>query len=105
MLVTCHLGKPQLPTIHADEQYITAVVRGYCQQRKPSATELRLLEHALRYDIARRVGLENLFSTLSEDWRQEIRWQKMLARSHVIPEIATMARHAFEQEIEAVTRL
>jgi hypothetical protein len=29
----------------------------------------------------------------------------MLARSHVIPEIATMARHAFEQEIEAVTRL
>jgi len=98
LLLACHLGKPQLPVMQADEQCIAAVVRGYCQQRKPSATELSMLEEALLYDVARRVGLEKLLSTLSDGWAQEMWLQKMLARYRVSPEIAVIARHYFEQE-------
>lgn len=62
LLLACHLGKPQLPAMRADEQCIAAVVHGYCQQRKPSSAELSVLEEAVLYDVARRVGLEKPLS-------------------------------------------
>lgn len=99
LLLTCHLGKPQFPSMQADEQRIAAVVHGYCQQRKPSAAELSVLEEAVLYDVARRVGLEKPLSALSDGWSEEVWWQKMLARYHVAPEIAAIARCCFEQEI------
>lgn len=98
LLLTCHLGKPQLPAMQPDEQCIAAVVRGYCQQRKLNATELSVLEDALLYDVARRVGLEKRLSLLSDDWEEEIWLQKMLARYRVSPKIAVIAQHYFEQE-------
>jgi Ser/Thr protein kinase RdoA (MazF antagonist) len=99
LLLACHLGKPQLPAIQADEQCIAAVVHGYCQQRKPSAAELSMLEETVLYDIARRAGLEKHLSTLSSGWAEEVWWQKRLARYRVGPEIAAIARHYFEQEM------
>jgi Ser/Thr protein kinase RdoA (MazF antagonist) len=100
LLLTCHLGKPQLPAMQADEQCIAAVVRGYCQQRKPSAMEQGMLEDVLLYDVARCVGLEKLLSMLSDDWTQEAWLQKMLARYRVGPEIAAIARRYFKQETQ-----
>jgi Ser/Thr protein kinase RdoA (MazF antagonist) len=99
LLLACHLGKPQLPAMQADSQCIAAVVRGYCQRRKPSNAELGMLEDALLYDVARRVGQEKRFSTLSDGWAQEVWLQKMLARYRVGPKIATIARRFFEQQI------
>jgi Ser/Thr protein kinase RdoA (MazF antagonist) len=101
LLLACHLGKPQLPDMQADEQCIAAVVHGYCQQRKPSVTELSVLKEALLYDVARRVGLEELLSTLSNGWAEHVWLQKMLARYRVGPEIAAIARRYFDQEIQA----
>ncbi|HET8841349.1 MAG TPA: phosphotransferase [Ktedonobacteraceae bacterium] len=101
LLLACHLGKPQLPAMHADSQRIAAVVHGYCQQRKPSAVELNMLEEAVLYDVARRVGLEKRLSTLSDEWTEDVWWQKMLARYRVGPAIATIARRSFEQEIQS----
>ena len=98
LLLTCHLGKPQLPAMQADEQRIAAVVHGYCQQRRPSVTELSVLEDAVLYDVARRAGLEKLLSSLSDGWTEEMWLQKMLARYCVSPEIAAFARRYFEQE-------
>jgi Ser/Thr protein kinase RdoA (MazF antagonist) len=100
LLLACHLGKPQLPAMQADEQCIAAVVHGYCQQRKPSAAELSVLEDALLYDVARRVGLEKRLSALSSEWAQEVWWQKMLARYRVGSEIAVTAQRYFEQETQ-----
>ena len=97
LLLACHLSKPQLPAMQADEQCIAAVVRGYCQQRKPSAAELDILEDALLYDVARRIGLESTPATLSDN---ELWLQKMLARYRVAPEIAAIARRYFEQETQ-----
>lgn len=100
LLLTCHLGKPQLPAMQPDEQRIATVVRGYCQQRRPSATELSVLEDALLYDVALRAGLEKLLSALSDGWTEEMWLQKMLARYRVSPKIATIARRYFEQEAQ-----
>ena len=77
------------------------MVRGYCQQRRPSATELSVLEDALLYDVARRAGLEKRLSALSDGWTEEMWLQKMLARYRVSPKIAAIARRYFEQEIQA----
>ena len=66
LLLACHPGKPQLPAMQADSQLISAVVHGYCQQRKPNAAELSVLEEAVLYDVARRVGLEKPLSALSD---------------------------------------
>lgn len=101
LLLTCHLGRPQLPAMRADEQAIAAVVRSYCQQRQPGSAEVDILEDALLYDIARRVGLERPLSTLSDEWRQEIWLQKMLSRYRVAPQIAASARHYLKQETTA----
>jgi Ser/Thr protein kinase RdoA (MazF antagonist) len=101
LLVTCHLDKPQLPTMQPNEQSIATVVRGYCQSRRPSATELSVLEDALLYDVARRAGLEKRLSALSDGWTEEMWLQKMLARYRVSPKIAAIARRYFEQEIQA----
>ena len=98
LLLTCHLGKPQLPTMQPDEQCIAAVVRGYCQQRRLNEAELSVLEDALLYDVARRAGQEKLLSSLANDWTSSIQLQKMLARYRVGPKIAEIARHYFEQE-------
>jgi Ser/Thr protein kinase RdoA (MazF antagonist) len=100
LLLTCHLDKPQLPAMQPNEQSIATVVRGYCQQRRPSAPELSVLEDALLYDVARRAGLEKRLAALSDDWAEEIWLQKMLARYHVSPKIAVIARRYFEQETQ-----
>lgn len=97
LLLTCHLGEPQLPAIHPDEQRIATVVRGYCQQRRPNSTELSLLEDTLLYDVARRTGLEKRLSALSVGWTEDLWLQKMLVRYRVGPKIAAIARHYFEQ--------
>lgn len=101
LLLACHLGKPQLPSMQADSQLIAAVVHGYCQQRKPNAAELSVLEEAVLYDVARRVGLEKPLSALSDGWAEDMWWQKMRARYHVGPEIAAIAQSCFEQEIQS----
>lgn len=100
LLLTCHFGKPQLPAMQPDEQRIAAVVRGYCQQRRPSVTELSVLEGAVLYEVARRAGLDERISTLSNDWAEEVWWHKMQARYRVGPEIAAIARQYFAQEIQ-----
>jgi len=100
LLLACHLGQPQLPAIQANAQSIAAVVHGYCQQRKPGAAELSMLEEALLYDVARRVGLENRLSTLANGWIEDVWLQKMLARYRAGPEIAAIALRYFEQEIQ-----
>ncbi|GCE15752.1 phosphotransferase enzyme family protein [Tengunoibacter tsumagoiensis] len=99
LLLTSHLGKPQLPTMQADKDAIAAVVHGYCQQRKPQATELNLLEDAIRYTLALRVGLEKRLTSLSEKWTEDVWLQKMLARYHVSANITAIAQDYFEQEI------
>ena len=99
LLLACHLGKPQLPTMQADEQCIASVVHGYCQQRKLSNSELSMLEDAVLYDVARRTGQAQLLSRLPDDWKEEILLQKMLARHLVSSKIARIARHYFEQAI------
>ena len=96
LLLTCHLGKPQLPAMYPDEQRIAAVVRGYCQQRIPSASELQVLEDAILYDVARGPGQERLLSGLSEGWEEGIRLQKLLVCYHVSARIAAIARGYFE---------
>lgn len=100
LLLICHFSKPQLPVIQPDEQCIAAVVRGYCQQRRPSATELSVLKDALLYATARRAGSENMLSALSDGWAEEMWVQKMLARYRVSPKIAAITRRYFEQEIQ-----
>lgn len=99
LLLTCHLGQPQLPAMHANEACIAAVVRGYCQQRKPGNLELSMLKDAVLYDVARRVGLEKLPAALVGERGQEIWLQKMQVRYHVCPEIAAIALRCFEQEM------
>jgi hypothetical protein len=81
-----------------DEHCIAAVVRGYCRQRRPNATELSVLEDAVFYDVARRAGVEKRLSALSNDWAGEIWLRKMLARYRVSAKIAAIARYYFEQE-------
>ncbi len=98
LLLTCHLGKPQLPAMQPDEPRIAAVVRGYCRQRRPSEAELNVLADALWYDVARRAGLELPLSSLTDGWPEKVWLQKSLARYHVGPSIAEIARHYFEQE-------
>ncbi|HEU5380430.1 MAG TPA: phosphotransferase [Ktedonobacteraceae bacterium] len=105
LLLTCHLGKPQLPSMEPDEERIAVVVRGYCQQRKITAAELNVLEDAVLYDVARRAGLEQRFSTLSDNSSEEIWWQKMLARYQVSSKIAKIARRYFEQDLLADSSL
>jgi|SRR5579885_1336730 Ser/Thr protein kinase RdoA (MazF antagonist) len=100
LLLTCHFGKPQLPAIEPDEQRIAAVVRGYCQQRRPSVTELSVLEDALLYEVARRAGSENVLSALSDGWTHKLGLQKMLARYRVRSKIAVLARRYLEQETQ-----
>ena len=51
-----------------------------------------MLEEAVLYDVARRVGLEKPLSALSDGWAEEVWWQKMRARYHVGPEIAAIAQ-------------
>lgn len=101
LLLACHLGKPQLPTMQADEQCIAAVVRGYCQQRTPSSAELAILEDALLYDVARRLGLDGFSPALSDNWTQDIWLQKMLARYRVAPEIAAIAQRHFSRAVSS----
>jgi len=100
LLLTCHLGKPQLPAMEPDEALITAVVRGYCRERRPSAAELNLLESGLLYDIALRAGYDIHFDASAESLIENVWLQKLLARYGVCPRIATVARELFRADGE-----
>jgi len=100
LLLTCHFDKPQVPFIQPDEPSIAAVVRGYCRQRRPSASELSVLEDAILYEVVRRAGSENMLSALSDGWAEKKWVQNMLARARVSPKIAAIARPYFEQEAQ-----
>jgi len=92
LLLTCHLGKPQLPTMYADPMLIAAVVRGYCQQRRLTVYELAVLREAVHFDTARRVLASNMFADVVDNWHEDARIQKALARFAVSDEIAEIAQ-------------
>ncbi|MBO0781494.1 MAG: phosphotransferase, partial [Ktedonobacteraceae bacterium] len=97
LLLTCHLGKPQLPAMQPDEKRIAAVVHGYRRVRELSSAERSVLKEAILYDVARRTGLDIVSSGIVETWREDIRWQKMLARHAVSAPIAEIAGKYFAE--------
>ena len=97
LLLMCHLGKPQVPKMHADRACITAVVQGYRQQRQPTAEELQVLREAIHFETARRVITENMLSHVSENWREDIRLQKELAHFAISDEIEEIALSCFDR--------
>ncbi len=97
LLLMCHLGKPQLPKMYADPACITAVVQGYCQQRRPTSEELQVLREAVHFETARRVIVDNMLSHISNNWREDIRLQKELARFAICDEIAEIVLRCFKE--------
>ena len=95
LLLMCHLGKPQLPKMYADPTCITAVVQGYCQQRHPTHDELQVLQEAVHFETARRVIAYDMLLHVPDNWQEDIRLQKELARFVVSDEIADIALRCF----------
>ena len=95
LLLTCHLGKPQLPTMRADPARIAAVVRGYCQQRQINRYELAVLHEAVHFETARRILTNDMLANVQSDWHKDVRIQKELARFAVSDEIARIAHNLF----------
>ncbi len=96
LLLMCHLGKPQLPKMYADSACITAVVQGYCQQRRPTHEELQVLREAVHFETARRVIAYDMPSHIPDNWQEDIRLQKELAHFAVSDEIAEIALRCFD---------
>lgn len=95
LLLTCHLGKPQLPTMRADPALITAVVHGYCQQRQLNRYELAVLHEAVHFETARRVLTNDMLANVQSGRHEDVRIQKELARFAISDEIATIAHNLF----------
>lgn len=101
LLLTCHLGKSQLPAIQPDPLLISAVIKGYCQQRQIIPAELLLLQDAIRFDSARRAVLDGVFSiTTRQNWREHPLLQKLLARNAASQGIAAIAKGFIEREMD-----
>ena len=92
LLLTCHLGRPQLPKMHADPARIEAVMRGYCQQRRLTVNELVVLREAVHFETARRVLANGMFADRADNWQEDVRIQKELARFAISDEIAEIAQ-------------
>ena len=92
LLLTCHLARPQLPVMHADPVLIAAVMRGYYQQRRLTGQELVVLREAVHFETARRVLASDVLTNIANNWREDVRIQKELARFVVSDEIAEIAR-------------
>ncbi len=92
LLLTCHLGQPQLPKMYADPTRIEAVIQGYNQQRRLMANELVVLREAVHFETARRVLANGMFAEIADNWQEDVRIQKELARFTVSNEISEIAR-------------
>jgi Ser/Thr protein kinase RdoA (MazF antagonist) len=99
LLVTCHLGKPQLPQMHADPVAIAAVVDGYRRQRPLTAPELDTLLDAVRFNIAF-YAASILPDALQGEWRDHIFVHKLLARFSISTEIANIAGARFAASLD-----
>lgn len=99
LLLTCHLGKPQLPAMEPDEDLIGAVVRGYCGQRRPGVEELNLLDRGLLYDVALRFSQSIALNALQENIVEDVWLQKLLARYQVCSRIAGITHEYFERAL------
>lgn len=95
LLLTCHLGKPQLPAMEPEVALIAAVVRGYCRERRPSAAELSLLESGPLYDVALRLAQEVSLAASPDGLAENVWLQKLFARYRVCPQIAEIACEQF----------
>ncbi|GCE45645.1 Ser/Thr protein kinase RdoA (MazF antagonist) [Thermosporothrix hazakensis] len=95
LLLAAHFGKPQLPVMQPDPGKITAIVRGYCQERRLLDSELHALPDAIRLDIAQQAVQPELRLTLFGNWRENITLQKLLARFEASAEIARIAQEQF----------
>ena len=96
LLMACHLGVPDLPAMRPDPERIGAVMQGYCQRRRLTASELDVLEAAVAYDSARRAVLEEALFAAPAEWREHLGLRKAVARAAASKEIAEMARSAVE---------
>ncbi|GHO81188.1 hypothetical protein KSD_89590 [Ktedonobacter sp. SOSP1-85] len=96
LLMYCHLGKPQLPSLEAEPALIQAVIEGYLRVRTLTAHEQTYLLKAIRYNLARRAASENLFAALtaSTPWQEQLWLQKMRSQFEASATIASMARDA-----------
>lgn len=99
LLMYCHLGKPQLPSMEANPQLIQAIINGYLKERTLTTHELDYLLDAIRYNLARRAANENLFATLtaSTPWQEQAWLQKMCSQFEASAAIASIARGAVHQ--------
>lgn len=96
LLMYCHLGKPQLPSLEAEPALIQAVIEGYLRARTLTAHEQTYLLDAIRYNLARRAASENLFAALTAPtpWQEQLWLQKMRSQFEASATIASIARDA-----------
>ncbi len=99
LLLTCHLGKPQLPAMHADPILIAAVIRGYYQQRRLTVQELSMMREAVHFETARRVIASGMLTNVVDTWQEDVHIQKELARFIVSDEIAKIAQELVTHEL------
>ncbi|GHO46778.1 phosphotransferase enzyme family protein [Ktedonospora formicarum] len=94
LLMCCHLGKPQLPQMQADKELIQAVMRGYRRRRDLTELEFVYLLDAIRYDLARRAAVDDIFASITPQnpWQKNLWLQKTRARFEISTEIARLAR-------------
>lgn len=99
LLMYCHLGKPQLPSLEAEPSLIKAVIKGYTKERTPTTYEQTYLLDAIRYNLARRAASENIFANLtpSTPWQEQPWLQKMHSQFEASAAIASIARDAILQ--------
>ena len=97
LLLTCHLGEPQLPRMAPDPRRIAAVADGYRRERHLTTRELATLPDAVRFGTAF-FASRQLPVALRGAWRDDITLQKLQARYRVSDAIADFARTRFEQE-------
>lgn len=81
LLMACHLGVPDLPTMRPDPVRIGAVMQGYCQRRRLTQAELRMLEEGVAFDSARRAVLEGALFAVTEEWQEQRGLAKAVARA------------------------
>jgi Ser/Thr protein kinase RdoA (MazF antagonist) len=98
LLMGCHVGLPEVPSIEAAPQRIEAVVRGYARSRQLSDAELAWLPDAVRYDVVRRAVEAGSFAAGEDRWREDLWLRKSLARHAASDEIAEIARTCFLRE-------
>ncbi len=99
LLLTCHLGKPQLPAMYADPMLIAAVMRGYYQQRKLTMLELSILREAVHFETARRILTPGMLTNIADNWPEDVHIQKELARFAISDEIAEIAQELVSREL------